>query len=204
MTNGLDILINLSMELQAIAQNGLAYTTDKYDKERFERIREISAQIMSMKTELPLDVVKDMFCNETGYQTPKIDTRAAVFCGNKVLLVEEQGKWALPGGWVDYNESIAENIVKEEAGLDVSPVRLIAVQDRNKHNLPKYAYGIVKIFVLCAITADGGFQPNNETTARGFFAIDELPVINEAKVAHSQIQMCFDAYKCEKWEVLFD
>ena len=89
--NDLDQLISLAMELQSIAQNGLAYTRDAFDKERFERVREISAEIMAMKTELPLEKVKNVFCGEYGYQTPKLDTRAAIFQDGKILLVKEQG-----------------------------------------------------------------------------------------------------------------
>lgn len=204
--NDLDELIKIAMELQSIAQNGLTYTKDPFDKQRFERVREISAQMISMKTELPLEKVKYLFCNETGYQTPKIETRAAIFKENKILLVKEQDKWSLPGGWVDYNESIASNTikeVKEEAGLDIIPLRIIAIQDRNKHNFPKFAYGIFKVFVLCYVIS-GSFKENDETTESGFFSLDNLPIIDENKNVYDQIKMCFDAYKNEKWEVVFD
>lgn len=83
-----DKLIQYIIELQSIAQAGLYYAKDHYDKERYERIREISAEIMAQKTELPLDKVKDLFCTDYGYQTPKIDTRAAVFKDGKILLVQ--------------------------------------------------------------------------------------------------------------------
>ena len=76
-------------ELQFLAQAGLTYTKDPFDKERFERVREIAAEIVSMQGRLPLAQVKDLFCNETGFQTPKLDTRAAIFKGDKILLVEE-------------------------------------------------------------------------------------------------------------------
>lgn len=204
--NDLDELIKIAMELQSIAQNGLTYTKDSFDKQRFERVREISAQMISMKTELPLEKVKNLFCNETGYQTPKIETRAAIFKENKILLVKEQDKWSLPGGWVDYNESIASNTikeVKEEAGLDIIPLRIIAIQDRNKHNFPKFAYGIFKVFVLCYVIS-GSFKENDETTESDFFSLDNLPIIDENKNVYDQIKMCFDAYKNEKWEVVFD
>ena len=68
-----------AMELQSIAQAGLFYSKDRFDLERFERIRTVAAEMVSHQTELPLNKVKDLFCNETGYQTPKIDTRAAMF-----------------------------------------------------------------------------------------------------------------------------
>lgn len=125
-------------ELQFIAQAGLTYTKDPFDKERFERVREIAAEIMSLQGRLPLEQVKDLFCNETGFQTPKLDTRAAIFKDNKILLVKEKnGTWSMPGGWVDVMQTIRSNTVKEvreEAGLDVEAIRIIALQDRNKRN----------------------------------------------------------------------
>ena len=204
--NDHDNWLDWAMELQAIAQNGLTYTKDIYDKERFERIREISAEIMSKKTSLSLDIVKNVFCNETGYQTPKLDIRAAIFCEGKILLVKEKEKWSLPGGWVDCNESIRSNTVKEvkeEAGLDVEPVKIIAVQDRNQHNEPKYAYGICKIFVLCSIIG-GAFQTNIETTESAFFSLDSIPVLATEKTTLKQIKMCFEAQNNPNWNAYFD
>lgn len=141
-----------AIELQSLAQAGLTYGKDVYDRERYERIRDISAEILSYKTDISVEKVKNLFCNEVGYQTPKLDTRAAVFEHEKILLVKENnGKWSLPGGWVDVNLSVKENTVKEvkeESGLDVTADRIIAIQDRDRHNLPAYAYGVCKIFVL--------------------------------------------------------
>ena len=202
----LDTLTKIAMELQAIAQNGLTYTKDSFDKERFERVREISAEIMSLKTGYPIEKVKDLYCNEVGYQTPKMDSRAAIFKEDKILLVKEKGKWSLPGGWIDYDQSVASNTVKEvweEAGFDVEPVRIIAIQDRNKHNFPKYAYGICKVFVLCDIKS-GSFRPNVETTESAYFTLDNLPLLDEDKTVYDQVKMCFDAYKDEMWKVIFD
>ena len=106
-------------ELQFIAQGGLTYSKDVFDIERFERIREIAAEMLSLQSEIPIEKVKNLFCNETGFQTPKLDTRAAIFKDDKILLVKEKnGTWSLPGGWVDINQSIKTNTekeVKEEA-----------------------------------------------------------------------------------------
>ena len=154
-----------------------------------------------------IDKVKNLFCNETGYQTPKLDTRAAVFRDGKILLVRENnGKWSLPGGWVDVNVSVGENAVKEvkeESGLDVKAERIIAVQDRAKHNLPVYAYGICKVFVLCSLIG-GHFEKNLETTGFDYFSLDKLPSLAEEKNNTDQIKMCFDAYKSDNWQVQFD
>lgn len=197
-----ECLLNLAVELQSLAQAGLTYGKDVYDRERYERIREISAEIVSDMSDLQLEKVKDLFCNETGYQTPKIDTRAAIFEDDKILLVHENdGRWSLPGGWVDVNVSVGENVikeVKEESGLDVVTEKVIAVQDRAKHNLPLYAYGVCKIFVQCAVTG-GHFEKNIETTEYKYFSLDELPELATEKNTEEQIKMCFEAYLCEDW-----
>jgi len=194
-------------ELQFLAQTGLTYSKDVFDIERFERIREISAEIISAQSELSLEKVKDLFCNETGFQTPKLDTRAAIFKEDKILLVKERnGTWSLPGGWVDVNQTVKSNTekeVEEEAGLKVEATRIIAVQDRNMHNVPPYAYNVCKIFVLCEILS-GYFQPNIETTESDYFRLEELPLLAEEKNNEEQIKMCFTAYHDKNWQVLFE
>ena len=197
-----------AIEIQALAQNGLTYTKDVYDKERFERLREISAEMLAEKTDIPVDKVKDLFCNEKGYQTPKLDTRAAIFKDGKILLVHENnGTWALPGGWVDVLESVGSNTikeVKEETGLDVRNQKIIAIQDRNQHNTPSYAYGICKVFVLCELLG-GEFKENTETTEIKYFSLDEIPqnLANE-KTSMEQIEMCFRALNDSYWQTKFD
>ncbi len=199
--------LNWAKELQALAQCGLAYTKDPFDKGRFERIREISAEILCGICDLPLEKIKKLFCNEVGFQTPKIDTRGVVFKDGKILLVRENdGLWSLPGGWVDFDQTVRGNTekeVKEEAGLDVKAVKIIAVQDRNRHNLPVYAYNVCKFFVLCEILG-GSFQKNMETTESGYFPIDKLPPLCEAKNSKAQIEMCFAAYANPDWIMPFD
>ena len=195
-----------AVELQSISQNALTYTKDIYDKERFERVREIAAEMLAMKANLSIETVKGLFCNETGYQTPKLDTRAAIFNNNQILLVKERDKWSLPGGWVDVLDSVYTNTVKEvkeESGFDVKPLRLIALQDRNKHNHPPYAYGICKVFVLCELLG-GSFVENNETSESCFFPLEELPELATEKNTREQIEMCFQAKDNEHWFVLFD
>lgn len=197
-----------AIEIQSLAQAGLEYTDHVYDIERYERLREISAEIISEKTNLNMEKVKGLFCNETGYQTPKIDTRAAIFKDNKILLVHENnGTWSLPGGWCDVLETVKTNTikeVKEETGLDVETIKIISIQDRNKHNKPIYAYGVCKIFVLCNVIG-GEFVENIETTEIKYFSLDELPnSLAEEKTTKEQIEMCFKAYKDENWKVQFD
>lgn len=196
-----------AMEIQSIAQCGLAYAKDVYDIERYERLREIAAEMVSDRTDIPVEKVKTLFCNETGYQTPKLDTRAAIFKDGKILLVHEKdGTWSLPGGWVDVLETIESNTVKEvreEAGLEVKAERVIAIHDRNRHNRPVYAYGICKVFMLCSVVG-GSFAENIETTGSGYFGRDELPLLSDDKSTQEQVELCFAAYADENWKVQFD
>lgn len=195
------------IRLQSLAQAGLAYGKDKYDIERFEEIRDLSVQMLTALSDLPAQKVENLFASETGYQTPKIDTRAAIFKENKILLVQEvNGTWALPGGWCDVDQSVKENTikeVKEEAGLNVVLDKVIAVQDRDKHNQPPYAYKICKIFSLCHATG-GAFTKNLETIASDYFERDQLPTLAQAKTNEDQIQMCFAAYENDDWKTVID
>ena len=163
--------------------------------------------MLSYKTDIPVDKVKNLFCNEQGYQTPKLDTRAAIFKDDKILLVHEKnGFWSLPGGWVDILESIESNTikeVKEEAGLDVVAKKVIAIQDRNKHNTPIYPYGVCKVFVECEVMG-GEFVENIETVEIGYFSIDNLPRLAEEKCTPKQVEMCFEAKNNKNWQVYFD
>ena len=197
-----------AVELQSLAQAGLFYSKDKFDIERFERIRNISAEMMTLKTEISFDKVKNLFCGDEGYQTPKIDTRGAIFRGEKILLVQESdGRWTLPGGWCEVNLSPAENTVKEvfeEAGLKVSVDKLVAVHDRNKRNAQTYIFGVAKIFFLCT-EIGGEFQKNIETVESKFFAENEIPNnLAEEKCSAEQIKICFAANRAEVWEPIFD
>lgn len=196
-----------AIEIQSIAQCGLAYTKDMYDKERYEQLRNIAVEMLSYKTDISVDKIKTLFCNESGYQTPKLDTRAVIFEDEKILLVREKnGLWSLPGGWVDVLESIESNTikeVKEESGLDVITKRVIAIQDRNKHNKPLYPYGVCKVFVECEVIG-GEFIKNIETTEIKYFSIENLPNLCEAKTTSKQIEMCFEAKNNQNWNVVFD
>ena len=202
----MDQIVEWAKELQSLAQAGLFYGHDIYDKERYQRIREIAAEMMLMKTNVSAEKISGLFCGDVGYQTPKVDTRAAIFQDGKILLVCEKGKWSLPGGWCEFNLSPADNTlkeVKEEAGLDVAISRVIAVQDRDKHNPPPYAYSVVKIFYLCEMLG-GSFTKNIETSESRYFLLEELPPLAEEKCNEEQIRMCFDACQSENWIVQFD
>lgn len=204
----MDRWLDWAKELQAVAQAGLEYSKDQYDIERFLRIREISLEIVETYTDIDVKVLKDLFANESGYQTPKVDVRGAIFKENRILMVREamDQKWSLPGGWADIELSVYENVVKEareEAGAVVAPKRLIAVLDRRKHNTEPCPYSIYKIFVECDYI-EGCYQMNIETSEADFFDLDQLPELSLTRNTYEQIKMCFEAHQKAFLETIFD
>ncbi|MGT2950047.1 ADP-ribose pyrophosphatase [Streptococcus cuniculi] len=196
-----------AVRLQALAQTGLAYGKDVYDIERFEEIRQIAAKMLVEPSGLPLEQVEELFCNETGYQTPKLDTRAAIIQDKKILLVQENdGLWSLPGGWCDVDCSTMENVIKEvreEAGLEVEVLRLVAILDKAKSNPSRSAHHVTKVFYLCRALG-GAFQANSETVASAYFALEDLPALSVGKNTAEQIALCFEAHQAEHWEARFE
>jgi ADP-ribose pyrophosphatase YjhB (NUDIX family) len=195
-------------ELQSIAQAGLTYCTDKYDLDRYQQIRSIVVEILHEYTEIDHKKIRDLFASETGYQTPKVDIRAAVFKDDKILMVNEKvdGAWSLPGGWADVNTSVGESAMREcleEAGAIVKPKRIIAIHHGNKHNNPLFVYTIYKIFVECELV-ENNFKENTETLGAGFFGPDNLPKISFERNTPDQIKMCFEAKKSKVFEAIFD
>lgn len=203
-----DKWLSWAAELQAIAQAGLHYAKDKYDIDRFNRVREIAAEMLIQPSGLPLETVKDLFCSEKGYPTPKVACRAAVIRDGKILLVREtsDGRWSLPGGWVETSLSVGENIVKEvweEAGMRVEVEKVVAVEEHRKHVSRPVAVGICNVFALCRYVS-GEFVPNLETDACGFFSMDELPPLSVERTNKAQIEMCFRAYADENWKTILE
>ncbi len=187
--------LDIAKKLQSIAQAGLEYSKDKYDLERFEEIRKVSIDIMECYTDIEREKIKNLFAGETGYQTPKIDIRAAVFHENKILMVKEKldNRWSLPGGWADIDLSLKENLIKEameEAGEKIIPERILAVYDRNRNTNILFPHSVYKIFVQCKYL-ESKFVENIETEETGFFSVDQLPELSETRNTASQIKMCF-------------
>ena len=200
--------LEIAKKLQSIAQAGLEYSKDKYDLERFEEIRKLSIDIMENYTDMEREKIKNLFAGETGYQTPKIDIRAAIFHENKILMVKEKldNKWSLPGGWADIDLSIRENLIKEameEAGAKIIPERILAVYDRNRNTNMLFPHSVYKIFVQCKYL-ESSFVENIETEETGFFSADNLPELSETRNTELQIKMCFKHKDSRLHEPYFD
>jgi ADP-ribose pyrophosphatase YjhB (NUDIX family) len=186
-------------ELQALAQTGLAFTGDQYDRERYQRLLVLAAEIMAKHTGLDVRNIEVTFGQQDGYATPKLGVRGAVFCDGRILLVREtadEHRWTLPGGWADVNESPAEAVareVREESGLEVRAFKLAAVWDRARH--PHGAvqpFHVWRLFFLCEIVG-GAPQTGPETSDVAFFAENELPSqLSTRRVLLPQLSRMFE------------
>lgn len=169
-------------EIQAIAQTGLAFTRDVYDRERFERLRALAADMIAARGGIPRAASAALFEAETGYATPKIDVRGAVFdAEGRILMVRETadaGRWTLPGGWADVNQTVSESVereIREETGYTARAVKLALVHDRARQgHVPAGPHSITKLFFLCTLTG-GAAATSVETSEVRFFAEHALP-----------------------------
>ena len=183
-------------KLQAIAQNGLTYSKDPFDIERFEEVRELAAEILEDHTDADLPYIRDLFVEEVGHATPKIDVRGVVFRDDTILLVRERldGRWTLPGGWVDINESPSESVVREvyeESGYQTKALKLLACYDRSKHPHPPHPSHIYKLFFYCELVG-GRPSASIETDGVDFFEQHALPELSTSRVTSSQIDRLFE------------
>lgn len=206
--NNEPIWLEWAKRLNSIAQAGITYSRQQYDIERYRQVQDICIEILNKYTEINHNKIRSLFTSEIGYQTPKIDVRAAIFKDERILLIREKidGLWALPGGWADVDTSLREALVKEakeEAGVDIDPKRIIAILDRRKHNKPPLPYGVYKIFVECDYIS-GSYIKNVETSESGFFTLDNLPPLSLGRNTKKQIELCFSVRKKEIHETLFD
>lgn len=186
-----------AQRIQALAQSGLYYTSDVYDAERFRELSSIACEIMEANTLSQPGEVRMVFASQSGYATPKLDIRGVVFKEDKILLVRElqdQGKWTLPGGWVDINEppsQAVEREVREEAGKIVKAVKLLALYDSNQHGHPPLPFHSYKLFFLCEMLGETIPAPY-ETAEPSFFAQHEIPELSTTRVTHEEIQRLFE------------
>lgn len=188
--------LHWARELQVTAQTGLAYAKDQYDIERYKVMQDLSAEMMAEAAAVVLGDVQQLFANQAGHATPKVDVRGVVFRDDAVLLVRERsdGCWTLPGGWADVNESPATATVREiheESGYETHALKLLAVYDRNKHRHPPLAFHVYKLFFLCELIG-GAPKSSHETDDIAFFREDDLPDLSLTRVVPSQIKRFFE------------
>lgn len=194
--------------IQALAQIGLTFTQGPFDRERYQALLDIAAQMASYGSTHGFSDIKDRFQAEKGYATPKIDVRGAVFEDDKILLVKEKADqlWTLPGGWADVNLTPRESMekeIEEEAGYKTRVVKLLALFDKSKHDHPPQWPYVYKCFFHCEIIGGKG-QSGLETSDVKFFKRDALPPLSTHRVTVAQIHRCFDHALHPDWPTDFD
>jgi ADP-ribose pyrophosphatase YjhB (NUDIX family) len=190
-------LLQWARKVQAIAQNGLTFTQDPFDRERYQQLQELVTTILTSHLPITPEQLQALWVGDDGYATPKIDVRGAVFDQDKVLLVRERsdGKWTLPGGWVDIGDGPAfavEREIREESGYLAKAVKLAALFDKNNpaHGHPPGIHHIYKLFFLCELTG-GAPATSNETDGVEFFPVSSLPPLSTGRATQSEIERLY-------------
>jgi ADP-ribose pyrophosphatase YjhB (NUDIX family) len=195
--------------LAALAQDGLTYSDNEYEIDRYQQIRQIAAEMMAAGSGIDARTLLDLFSREQGYATPKVDVRGAAFRDNKILLVKEKidDAWTLPGGWADPYQSPSEAVTREmfeESGFEVRVIKLAAVYDRSKHpHEPPMPFHLYKLFFLCEITG-GTATESHETTGVEFFPEDRIPPLSISRTLPFQIARMFEHHRNRALPTDFD
>jgi ADP-ribose pyrophosphatase YjhB (NUDIX family) len=179
-------------EIQQLSQTGLAFAVTDYEKQRYKRLTEITAEIVEHHTLLEKEAVERILMKQLGYATPKIDVRAAVIKDDMILLVQEisDEKWAMPGGWADVGDipsEVAIRETKEESGFDVKPVKVIGVYDANRLGGQLEFFHAFKIVFLCELMG-GEAAVSDETMDVRFFSFDDLPPLSLNRTNNKHIK----------------
>ena len=196
--------------LMALSQSGLTYSENDFERERYEHVREIAAQMMASQSEESFERITNLFAGEKGYATPKLDGRGVVFDEQgRLLLVKElrDGGWTLPGGFADVGDSPSEAVereVRKETGYEVKAVKLLALWDRSKHgHLPPRPWHLYKIFFRCELVG-GAPKDSHETAEPRFFAEDEIPPLSLGRTTPKQVARMFEHLRHPEWPAEFD
>jgi len=195
-------------KLKALADTGLVYSENGYDKERYEHIKQIAINLMAELTQTPIKELTASFLPAKEYPTVKVDVRGFVLNEkDEILMAKESidGKWTIPGGWADIGDTPSEAIlkeIKEETGFDAEIIRLLAIYDKRCHPHPPQQYYIYKLMFFCKITG-GALTHGFDMMGADFFSLDELPELSQDRVLKSQLEHLFVLAK-DKADVYFD
>jgi len=202
-------ILLLAQRIRALSQNGLTYSLSEYDTERYNELIDISDTIAALLTGKEINAITELYQPQKEYVTPKVDIRAVVFNEkDEILLVREKsdGCWSLPGGWSDVGFSpkeVAVKEVKEETGLDVEAMRLLAVMDMSRHPHPAIPFYVYKFFILCR-EKGGEFTEVFDILEKGFFPLENLPPLSLERVLPQQLEQIFFLYKNPQETVWLD
>jgi ADP-ribose pyrophosphatase YjhB (NUDIX family) len=200
--------VDLARRLLALSQTGLHFAEGEYDRDRYREVADIAAALLAAESGRDATQLKQTWFVEDGYSTPKIDVRGAIFRDDRALLVREStdGKWTLPGGWADVNDTprrAVEKEIEQESGFTAHAVKIAAVYDRNAHDHPPHLFHAWKIFFICDITG-GEARTSYETTAVDFFPVTALPELSSGRSTAAQIRRMYEHHLHRDWPTEFD
>jgi ADP-ribose pyrophosphatase YjhB (NUDIX family) len=184
-------------ELHSIAQAGLTYAQNSYDVNRYERLRELAADLTVALADAPPEPIRMAMLSEVGYLTPKLDVRAAVHDQDgRVLMVREtaDGRWALPGGWADVNEGLVEGAVREvreESGYEVEAIRLLGIYDKRQWGAPPSPTFTLTTVVSCRLLG-GEPTTSNETDAVAWVERCDVPELSTGRTPARLLTRVFE------------
>ncbi len=196
-------------QIQSMAQSGLTYSTNPYDLERYHELLALTEEMSAAQSGVEKEVIHNLFVQEAGYTTPKVDVRGAAFRGDELLLVRELadgGRWTLPGGWCDTGDTprqAVEREMREETGYEVRAIKLAAVLDRDTQGHPPYFFSVYKLLFLCEITGGSPLQ-SIETGESAFFNEDALPELSAGRVTEAQLRLLFRHHRDPSLPTEFD
>ena len=207
MVNKTPQVLDWARSLQAIAQSGEAYDPGPYDRERYEQVRRIAAEMLASDGDV--NAVEADMAAEVGHATPKLDVRGVVFRDDAILLVRESydNLWNLPGGWVDVGESPSEAVVREvreETGYATRAVKLLALYDRDRHASTPHRWHIWKACFLCEIVGASQSEPDAEISEVRFFKASDLPNLDNVRMAPDYVERFFAHHGNPQWPTDFD
>ncbi|MCK0188705.1 NUDIX hydrolase [Arenibacter sp. F20364] len=198
----------LIKRVKALADTGLVYSEDDFNRERYNELREISLELLSLISDVPLQSWQEFLMPVKEYPTPKVDVRGFVLNKkNQILMARESadGNWAIPGGWADIGFTPTEMVVREieeETGLTTAVERLLAIYDKKCHPHPPQPFYVYKLVFLCRIE-NGNIQHGFDMEGAAFFDVDSLPMISSDRILESQIEQLYKLAK-EDHPVYFD
>ncbi len=199
-----------AQRIQAIAQTGLTYAEDPYDRERYEQLREISVEMASGGLGEDAATVRSLFASALGYPTPKVDVRAVVFRGDALLLVRERrtGGWTFPGGWADVGDTpslAAERETLEESGYRVRAEKVLALLDKTRHEHPPSLDYTYKVLIGCRLEG-GDPVTSHEVDDVGFFTEDAIAALelDMDRTTPGQVALAFAHHRDPGLPTAFD
>ena len=203
--------LTYAKRIQSIADTGMTFATDDFDKERYQALADIGNKMLADLGNVPIERIENLLGDlGNGYATPKVDVRGAVLKNNKILLVKEKtdGLWALPGGYADSGLSASQNVKKEiseEAQIDVTVISLYAIKHKAQHDYAPDVREFYKLFFLCKQNDERVMAtPGMEVSDVDFFSFSQLPPLSTGRVNLNDIETAFAASAGKLAKVLFD